>query len=202
MAIGDVLSALHATADGLTSVEAASRLRVHGQNSVDGHRARLLPVIASQLRSPLLILLLVAAAVSFLVGERTDAVIIGVIVSLSVGLGVSNEYRAERAADLLHDQVRRQATVLRDGAPARVDVVDIVPGDLVLLRLGDVVPADVRIVDATGLACDESVLTGESLPVEKSPPQTPAGCAVGDLTSCALMGTVVAAGTARGVVVA
>ncbi|HEU0239957.1 MAG TPA: magnesium-translocating P-type ATPase [Micromonosporaceae bacterium] len=202
MSIGDVLSTLSATADGLTSVEAARRLRVHGHNSVDGHRTRLLPVIASQLRSPLLILLLVAAAVSFLVGERTDAVIIGVIVSLSVGLGVSNEYRAERAADLLHDQVRRQATVLRDGTPVRVDVVDIVPGDVVLLRLGDVVPADIRIVEQAGLACDESVLTGESLPVEKSPRQVPAGCAVGDLASCALMGTVVAGGTARGVVVA
>jgi P-type Mg2+ transporter len=198
----EALAALDTTSNGLTSAEAAQRLTIYGHNAVGGHRARLLPVIGSQLRSPLLILLLVAAAVSFLVGERTDAAIITVILTLSVGLGVSNEYRAERAADLLHDQVRRQATVLRDGAPTRADVAEIVPGDVVLLRLGDIVPADMRILNATGLACDESVLTGESLPVDKSPPPAPANCAVGDLTSCALMGTVVAAGTARGVVVA
>ncbi len=196
------LIALGTPPGGLTCEEAARRLAVHGRNAVGGHRARLLPVIASQLRSPLLLLLLVAATASYVVGERADAVIIGIIVTLSVGLGVSNEYRAERAADLLHDQVRRRATAVRDGAPSRVDVTALVPGDIVLLRLGDVVPADMRVLDASGLACDESVLTGESLPVDKAPPPVPAGSTVGDLTSCALQGTVVAAGNGRGVVVA
>jgi Mg2+-importing ATPase len=194
-----VLATLATHADGLSAGQARARLDTYGRNAVDGHRARLLPVIGAQLRSPLLILLLLAATASYLVGERADAVIIGIIVAVSVGLGVSNEYRAERAADLLHDQVRRRATVVRDGAPARVDVADLVPGDVVLLRLGDIVPADVRLLDTTGLACDESVLTGESMPVAKSAAAVTPGAT--ELNSCVFMGTVVHAGTARGVVV-
>lgn len=174
---------------GLTSAEAAERLLRDGPNALGGHRARILPVVGSQLRSPLLILLLLAAAVSFGVGERADAIIIAVIVAVSVGLGVSNEYRAERAADLLHDRIQRQATVIRDGEPVRVDVSTVVVDDVVLLRLGDIVPADLTITTSNGLACDESILTGESMPVAKS--------ADGD---AAFMGTVIHSGVGRGVV--
>jgi Mg2+-importing ATPase len=201
-----VFTSVRSSADGLTALEAADRLRTFGPNSVASHKARLWPVVVAQLRSPLLVLLLVAAAVSFVVGERTDAVIIGVIVALSVGLGVVNEYRAAKAADLLHDQVQRKATVVRDGVATRIDVADVVPGDVVRLRLGDIVPADVRLFDGTGLACDESVLTGESMPIEKT--LTARFDAAGsptnltDLANCALMGTVVHAGTGTGVVVA
>ena len=121
-----------------------------------------------QLRSPLLGLLLAAAVASYFVGERSDAVIIGVIVALSVGLGLVNEYRAEKAAEALHSQIHHQALVVRDGHPVGVDVTALVPGDIVDLRLGDIVPADIRLLQTSGLECDESVLTGESLPVEKS----------------------------------
>jgi Mg2+-importing ATPase len=202
----DVFAGVHSGTNGLTAAEAADRLRTFGPNTVATHKARLGPVVVAQLRSPLLVLLLVAAVVSFIVGERTDAVIIGVIVALSVGLGVVNEYRAAKAADLLHDQVRRKTTVVRNGIAARIDVADLVPGDVVRLRLGDIVPADVRLFDGTGLACDESVLTGESVPIEKT--QTARIDAGGtptrltDLANCALMGTVVHAGTGSGVVVA
>ena len=194
-----VFTSVHSSTDGLTTLEAADRLRTFGPNTVASHKARLWPVVVAQLRSPLLVLLLVAAAVSFVVGERTDAVIIGVIVALSVGLGVVNEYRAAKAADLLHDQVQRKATVVRDGTATRIDVADVVPGDVVRLRLGDIVPADVRLFDGTGLACDESVLTGESMPIEKTlttrfdAEVSPTGLT--DLANCALMGTVVHAGT-------
>ena len=125
----------------------------------------LLPVLWHQLRSPPPGLLLAAAAASYFVGERSDAVIIGVIVGLSVGLGFVNEYRAEKAA---------RGAALADPPPSRrgratarpphVDVTELVPGDLVDLRLGDIVPADLRLLEATELECDESVLTGESLP--------------------------------------
>ena len=208
MDIGDVFVSVESTPAGLSGAQAAQRLRICGPNTVATHHARLWPVVLAQVRSPLLVLLLVAAAVSYFVGERTDAVIIAVIIGLSVGLGVFNEYRAARAADLLHDEVRRRATVLRDGAPTRVDVADLVPGDVVYLRLGDMVPADLRLLDGTGLACEESVLTGESLPVDKAPTLlVGVGAAepaanLADLTNCALMGTVVSAGVGRGVVVA
>ena len=205
--LNDVLLSLDTTTAGLSTAEAGLRLRSDGPNAVAVHHARLWPVLLGQVRSPLLVLLLAAAAVSYIVGERTDAVIIGVIVALSVGLGVVNEYRAARAADLLHDEVKRQATAVRDGRPARVDVADLVRGDIVHLRLGDVVPADVRLIDGAGLACDESVLTGESLPAGKTPAIVisaevgQSGPTIADLHNCALMGTVVSAGTGRGVVV-
>jgi Mg2+-importing ATPase len=91
------------------------------------------------------VLLLSAAVGSFFVAERSAAVIIGVIVGMSVGLGFVNGYRAEKAAEALHSHISHQARVLRDGRPASVDVTSIVPGDVVDLRLGDIVPADLRL---------------------------------------------------------
>ena len=117
-------------------------------NAVATHRARALLVLWHQLRSPLLVLLLAAALASSFVGERSDAVIIGVIVALSVGLGFVNEYRAERAAEALHAQIHHDVVVLRDGQPTTVDVTALVAGDVVQLRLGDIVPADVRLIEA------------------------------------------------------
>jgi P-type Mg2+ transporter len=198
----DVLRELAVTSDGLSSVQAAQRLARFGRNAVSSHRARFALVLWHQLRSPLLALLLSAATASYFVGERTDAVIIGVIVVLSVGLGFVNEYRAEKAAEALHSQIHHRALVMRDGHPVAVDVTDIVPGDVVDLELGDIVPADLRLLDCSGLECDESTLTGESMPVDKSATPVPSGTPLADLADCALMGTVVHAGNGRGVAVA
>ncbi|MGE5137804.1 MAG: magnesium-translocating P-type ATPase [Gemmatimonadota bacterium] len=197
-----VLARLRSSDAGLAAGEAARRLRVTGPNAVRSHRARALPVLARQLRSPLLLLLLVTAVASFFVGERTDAVIIGVILAASVGLGFLNEYRAEKAAEALHSAVRHRCVAVRDGQPRQVDVTELVPGDVISLQLGEVVPADLRLLAVTGLECDESVLTGESLPAEKSPAAVPPQTPLAELTSCALMGTVVRAGSGTGVVVA
>ena len=198
----DLMQQLAVSADtGLASLEAARRLARWGPNAVSSHRARLLPVLWHQLRSPLLALLLVAAVASYFTGERSDAVIIGVIVGLSVGLGFVNEYRAEKAAEALHSQIHHRSVVIRDGQPGLIDVTALVPGDLAELRLGDIVPADIRLLAADGLECEESVLTGESLPVEKDIGPVAAGTPLAELTGCALMGTVVSAGRGRGVVV-
>jgi len=200
--VADVLHELGVVAgQGLPGAEVAQRQSHYGPNAVSSHRARLFPVLWHQLRSPLLALLLTAAVASYFVGERSDAVIIGVIVGLSVGLGFVNEYRAERAAEALHDQIHHEAVVLRDALPVSVDVTALVPGDLVELRLGGIVPADVRLIETTNLECDESILTGESLPVEKTSDAVPAGTALAELTGCALMGTVVHGGSGLGVVV-
>jgi Mg2+-importing ATPase len=199
----DVLLALVADETrGLSSAEVSLRQARWGPNAVSSHRARFWPVMWHQLRSPLLCLLLIAAVASYFVGERSDAVIIGVIVALSVGLGFVNEYRAEKAAEALHSQIHHQAEVIRDGAPTSVDVSLLVPGDVVRLRLGEIVPADVRLLSVSELECDESVLTGESLPVEKHTDAVPVGTALAELSCCALMGTVVHSGTATGVVAA
>ncbi len=141
-----VMRGLGVGEDGLPVAEAARRLARYGPNAVSTHRARLLPVLWHQLRSPLLGLLLVTAVASSFVGQRSDAVIIGVILALSVGLGLVNEYRAEKSAEALHSQIRHRALVVRDGQPVAVDVTALVPGDIVHLRLGDIVPADVRLL--------------------------------------------------------
>ena len=148
----------------------------------------------------MLLLLLVAALVSGLTGDATDAIIIAVIVALSVGLGFVNEYRAAVTADQLHDRIRRQAVVWRDGRQQNVDVTQLVPGDVVALEIGQIVPADMRLLAADQLECDESVLTGESLPADKAVAPIKGGAGA-DLSPCAFMGTIVHQGSGRGVVV-
>jgi Mg2+-importing ATPase len=196
-----VLAALGASADGLSGAEAERRLASVGPNALRSHGARPLRVLARQLRNPLLLLLLAAALTSAFVGERTDALIIFLISGLSVGLGFLNEYRSERAVEALHAQLRHLAVARRDGREVAVDVTELVPGDVVLVGVGDIVPADLRLLEVDGLECDEAVLTGESLPTEKqvepvARPESPLA-----LASCAFMGTVVRAGGGRGVVV-
>ncbi|QYC39885.1 Magnesium-transporting ATPase, P-type 1 [Nonomuraea coxensis DSM 45129] len=200
--VGEVLARLGSGAGGLSEAEAARRLATTGPNALRTHRARRLAVLARQLRSPLLVLLAVTAAASFFLGERSDALIIGIILAASVGLGFLNEYRAEKAAEALHSQIRHRCLARRDGHPRLVDVTTLVPGDVVELRLGDVVPADLRLVSVTELECDESVLTGESMPVAKTVEAVGAGAAPAELCGCALMGSVVHAGSGTGVVVA
>ena len=197
-----VVSALMTSADGLTTAEASRRLASAGPNAVRSHRAELLPVLLRQLRSPLLVLLAITAVASYFVGERTDALIIGVILAASVGLGCMNEYRAEKTAEALHSRMQHRCVVRRDGHPVPIEVTKLVPGDIVDLKLGDVVPADIRLLSAAGLECNESVITGESAAAEKAVDPVAEGAALAELRSAALMGSVVVAGSAEGVVTA
>jgi P-type Mg2+ transporter len=198
----EVLAALGSGPDGLSGSEAARRLAAFGPNAVRTHHARVWTVLGRQLRSPLLLLLLITASLSFFLGDRADALIIGSILGLSVGLGFFNEYRAELAAEALHSQIRHKAVVLRDGKWSSRDVTELVPGDLVQLELGGVVPADVRILETTGLECGEVVLTGETFPVAKTARPVEAKPDLAEMSSCAFMGTVVRTGAGLGVVVA
>jgi Mg2+-importing ATPase len=183
-------------AHGLSTAEARARREEYGPNALRTHATVPWTVLLRQFRNPLLLLLLAAATVSGFTGAPTDAVIIGAIVALSVGLGFFNEFRSEQAVAALHQQIRHTALVERDGVPQRVDVVDLVPGDIVHLAIGDIVPADMRLLETVDCECDEAVLTGESVPVVKT-----AGTAGDDRASRAFMGTVVREGSARGVVV-
>ena len=196
-----VLATLGTTLDGLSAAEAARRLTLHGPNAVVSHRAQALAVLWHQVRSPLLGLLVAAATASYFVGQRGDALIIGAIVIVSVGLGFGNEFRAEQAAQAMHSQIRHLATVRRAAQRLRIDVADLVPGDIVDLRPGDIVPADVRLLAVSGLECDEAILTGESLPVAKTADPVLEGTSIADLDCCALMGTIVHSGSGTGVVV-
>jgi Mg2+-importing ATPase len=198
----EAVSRLQTSADGLTSDEAARRRAIYGPNAVRSHHARATAVLVRQLRSPLLLLLFVAALISFFVGERSDAVIIGIIMSLSIGLGFANEYRAELAAQALHSQLRHRTVVKRDAQWIDCDVTEIVPGDVVRLTTGSIVPADVRLLTATELECGEAVLTGEAAPVEKGCAPVATGTPLDALTSCAFMGTVVTGGSGEAIVTA
>jgi P-type Mg2+ transporter len=195
-----VLSRLGVGSSGLSGGEAAARLASYGPNVLATRRVTALGVLTRQLRNPLLILLVGAAAVSGLTGDPTDALIIGTIIILSVGLGFVNEYRSERAVSALHARTHHTTLVTRDGSQRPLDVRDLVPGDIVSLRVGDVVPADVRLLEASRLECDEAVLTGESVPCEKRTDALDLASGL-DLSSCAFMGTVVHQGSGQAVVV-
>jgi P-type Mg2+ transporter len=196
-----VLDALRSQPDGLSTAEAQRRLAEVGANALRSHGARAFPVLARQLRNPLLLLLVAAALTSAFVGERTDALIIFSISCLSIGLGFIQEYRSEKAVEALHSRLRYTALVLRDGVEAAIDVTELVPGDVVRIAVGDVVPADLRLLEADELECDEAALTGESLPAEKQSEPTGKQDSPLGLASCAFLGTVVRAGSGLGVVV-
>lgn len=197
-----VLGWLGTTAGGLSSAAAKERLTRYGPNSLRSHRASAWAVLRRQLGNAVLILLAVTAVASYFLGDPTQATIIGIILTVSVGLGFVNEYRAERAAAALHDRVRHSAVVLRDGRYTRVDVNELVPGDVVRLTLGELIPADVRLLSVSGLECNESILTGESVAAEKSVTPAAAGSALADAGDIGFMGTIVSAGSATGVVYA
>lgn len=200
--VEEVLDQLGSGSGGLASVEAAKRLADVGPNAVRTHQASGWSVLGRQLGSPILILLAITAGLSLFLGDATNSIVIGVILLVSVGLGFTNEFRAERAAEALHSRVTHLAAVLRDGTLDEVGVTALVPGDVVHLAIGAIVPADIRLLTAKDLLCDESILTGESLPVSKDPAPVTGAVALADLTSCLFMGTVVQSGSCTGAVVA
>jgi P-type Mg2+ transporter len=202
LSVGEALQRTESSENGLTEAEAARRLATDGPNLIAQAHVTAFGILLAQLRNPLLLLLLAAAAVSALTGDPTDAGIIAAIVAMSVGLSFFNEYRSAKAVAALHDDIHYQALVWRDGAQSESDVTELVRGDVVGLRVGGVVPADLRLIEANALECDEAVLTGESMAAVKSvEAASPTDSAV-DLPPCAFMGTIVHQGSGRGVVVA
>jgi P-type Mg2+ transporter len=193
------LADLGSTPEGLTSADAAQRLERTGGNELVSSQRTAISVLLGQVRSPLLGLLLVAACVSIAVGEDTGGGIILAIMALSVALGFVNEYRSEQTMAALRSRTGRRATVLRDGAAHEIPAVKLTPGDICLLQTGDVVPADLRLLEADELTIDEAALTGEAFPAEK---ETAAGGGTpgGVHPDCAYLGTVVRSGRGTGVV--
>lgn len=153
---------------GLTSADAAQRLIQYGPNSV-ASKKHMRPVAAffSKFNSPLLWIIIVAAFISYFTGERINAVILVVMITLSVVLDFVNTYRSEKAVNSLVARVVTTATVRRDGQERQILLHDIVPGDVVILKAGDIIPADGRIVEEKDLYVNQSALTGESVPAAK-----------------------------------
>ncbi len=184
---------------GLSSTEAAARLAANGPNAIRSHRVRGWNVLARQFRNPVLVLLGSTAIVSFFLGDTSNSIVILGILVMSVLLGFFTEYRAERATELLHSRVQHRVVVHRDGTTITIPVVDLVLGDVVDISLGTVVPADLQLLSVTDLECDESIISGESMAVEKS---TEPGTGDAKFQNIARMGTIVSAGFATGVVIA
>jgi Mg2+-importing ATPase len=203
VAEAELFGALGSTPAGLSRAEARRRLASGGPNElVTARELTRLGVLWGQLRNPLMLLLLFAAAASMATGQWVDAFIVLAIVAISVGIGYSREYRAGRAVARLRARVQSRARVLRDGAIVQLPAREIVPGDVVLLAAGSLVPADARVLEATDLFVNQAVLTGESLPVEKGATPAPVTATLIERDNCVWLGTNVRSGTARCLVVA
>ncbi|MDO9107124.1 MAG: magnesium-translocating P-type ATPase [Methylovulum sp.] len=184
---------------GLSSAEARSRLATFGPNLFRDHQQQALWLqFLSRFKNPLVILLLVASAISAFTGEMTNFVIITVMVLFSVTLDFVQEHRAGKAAENLRQSVSVRARVIRDGKPLDVPVTEVVPGDLVLLSAGDMVPADGFVLEAHDLFVKQALLTGEPYPVEKHQGVLAAGSTdLQDATNAVFMGTTVISGSVR-----
>jgi len=198
----EVLIQLQATPEGLTKDEAVRRLAEHGLNELTAaHRVSPWKLLFEQFKNVLIIILLVAIVLSALLDHGVEAIAIGVIVLFSVILGFVQEYRAEKAIEALKQMAAPTATALRDGEETEVAAHNLVPGDVILLRAGDRIPADARLIEAINLQVEEAVLTGESLPVEKHTQPIPKGdLAVGDRKNMVYSGTAASYGRGRAVV--
>ncbi len=189
---------------GLTGEEAARRLAEVGPNELRAKKRRgALRMLAGQFRETMVLLLVGASAVSYLVGDVKDTVVILAIVVLNVVLSFVQEYRAERAVEALKRMAVPAVKVVRGGEHHMLEAPQLVPGDVVFLEAGGAVPADARLVEVANLKVEEAALTGESLPVEKAePPLDDPSCPLGDRHNMVHRGTTVTYGRATAVIVA
>lgn len=200
--IADLLSALSADANGLSSHDAVLRLREHGPNDLPTEPAPgPVALLVAQVVHTLALLLWAAAAVAFLAGIPEIGWAIIAIVGVNAAFSFWQEYRASRLGQALRRRIPAGARVLRDGAEHRLPARDVVPGDILLVRAGDRVPADARLLAATSLALDYSVLTGESEPVERGP-GTACAARLEEAANCIVAGSTVVRGSGRALVVA
>ncbi len=200
----ELFTLLETSPSGLDSEEAARRLEIFGVNELpEGEKRTPAAMFLDQFKDPMIVLLLVAAFISGAVGEAHDTVVILVIVILNSMVGFFQEYRAEKALEALKAMAAPEAVVVRDGKLHKIPATNLVPGDIVLLEAGQVVPADLRLFESAGLKVDESPLTGESVPVEKVALSIKdKKVSIADKLNIAFMGTTVTYGRARGVVIA
>ncbi|MEE9203781.1 MAG: HAD-IC family P-type ATPase, partial [Nitrospirales bacterium] len=188
---------------GLSKAEAARRLEQYGPNTLKTvGKVPWYVVFGRQFLSGLIVILVVAAAIAMAIGEVTDAITILAIVVLNGVLGFVQEWKAERAIEALQRMLSPHCTVVRDSFEQDIDAAALVPGDVVLLKIGDRVPADLRLIEVLNLRVDESSLTGESAPVSKSIEPADPTAMLAERSSIAWMGTAVTNGRAHGVAVA
>jgi Mg2+-importing ATPase len=199
----ELLRDLRTSLSGLTQAEAEERARTTGPNEVAQERKQGWPIRLLKItRNPLVILLTILSAVSFLTGDARAGSVMAIMVALSVGLRFWQEARADAAAAKLKAMIHVTATVVRDGVAREIPLRDLVPGDIIKLAAGDMIPGDVRLLSSKDVFVSQGSLTGESLPVEKfHDPETKEESSPTELKNTCFMGTSVESGTATAVVV-
>ena len=197
MSAEDVMKNLNSMPAGLTSKEAALRLKKHGENVIKKKKQDTqLILFLNQFRNPIIIILIVATAISGVTGELTDALIIATIILASAVLSFIQEYSAGNAIEELRAKVQARALVLRDGKFTEISSRGIVPGDIVRVSSGSLIPADARILECSDFFVTQAVLTGESVPSEKTPEIADEDAGIQDRRNCVFMGTNVQSGSA------
>jgi len=199
-----IFSELNTSEHGLSSAEAGKRLEQFGPNTLaEAEKISLLKILLHQFTSPLIYILLIAGIVTFFLKEYKDCGVIAAVLVLNALIGFIQEYKAEKQVQALKKMVVAKARVLREGKEREISGEEVVPGDIVLMASGGRVPADVRLLKTIEFKVDESMLTGESIPVEKkSEAIAEENLTPGDQINIAFMGTVVVSGRGKGVVVA
>ncbi|KKG69426.1 calcium-translocating P-type ATPase, SERCA-type [Methanosarcina mazei] len=201
--ISSVFGELRTSVKGLSPEDAEKRLEEYGKNELkEKEKVSVFRLFLSQFKSILILILVIAAIVSALLGEAIDAAVILFTVFLAGILGFVQEYRAEKAIELLKSLTSPEATVIRNGSEKKIPSTYLVPGDIILLQTGDRIPADARIIEEFNLKVDESSLTGESVPVQKVIDALPAGTSEADRNNMVYAGTAVAYGRGKAVITA
>jgi len=200
--VSEAIKELGASPDGLSTAGAENIRKAVGLNTLNVTKKKSgLILFFRQFKSPITIILLLAAALSFFLGDKTDATIIIMIVIFSISLGYWQEKTAGDAVSRLLSLIQIKASVTRDGQTSELPLEDIVPGDIVILRAGDVVPADGLIIEEDELFIDEAAFTGETFPVEKKAGAVPADTVLSKRKNSVFMGSHVVSGTAKALVV-
>lgn len=198
----EMLQRLQTTDEGLKSSESTERLEKYGANILKPkNRFNAIKILLSQFKSPITIILLFAAGLSSFLGDVTDTVIIVTIILISSMLGFWQEKGAADAFEKLLNTVRVKTTVLRDGKEKEIPIEEVVPGDIIILHAGDMIPADSLILESKELFVNESTLTGETYPVEKSTGVLKAETALAQRTNSLWMGTSISSGSGKALVV-
>ena len=202
MKVKEALESLGTSEKGLSTSEAEKRLQEHGPNELTAEfRVPKWLMFLSQFKDLLVIVLIVAAAISFSIGSVRDATVMLIIVVINATIGFAQEYKVSRILESLKNLIRSPAKVIRDGELSELSQDKLVPGDIIHLEAGDKVPADTRIIESFDLRTDDFALTGESMPQGKTSNAIEEASVIGDRDNMAFMGTTVTSGSAKGLVV-
>jgi len=200
----NIVKQLNSSLDGLTNDEARKRLNEYGPNELmEKKKKTAIAMFLDQFKDFMILILIGAAVISGFIGELSDTIAIIVIIVINAIIGFIQEYRAEKAMDALKKMAAYTATVIRDGVHTSIAASELVPGDIVVLEAGRIVPADMRLLETFNLKVEEAALTGESIPVEKQcDALSDKSLPLGDRKNMAFKGTVVSYGRGLGIVVA